>query len=111
MGPELIVGVLVGFLLASLAGNLVQWRAGRAQVAHWRFNAAREADARHAQEVRSARELHDLVERIGTSPRIELREHKPAPVDPDTPKYISDEAYHDEAWNEWTGEPEEAEQQ
>lgn len=48
--------------------------------------------------------IADIISRISTSPRIEVREAEtPAPVS-DKPRYISDLPYADESWNDFRGE-------
>lgn len=105
MGPEL----LAALLLASVILNVIQYRASRAQIAHWRFAARREADARAHDAQTSEKRLEDLLSRINTNPRLEVRGPVAPPVDLDEQKYWSDEPYHDEAWNDYHGTPDEEE--
>jgi hypothetical protein len=78
-----IIGALAGLLTASVAWNVVLLRT--------------RDDA--------ARQVASVLDRV-TSPVILPATPAVPEVDPKTPKYISDEPYHDEAWNEFRGETE-----
>lgn len=56
-------------------------------------------------------DVERLLARISTEPRIVLSAPSaPDPVPtPEVAKYVSDEPYHDEMWNDFRGEPEESE--
>lgn len=90
----LAIGALAGLLIASVVITVLASLALRRLVVL----------------LTTERAAHDerllaLVARIDTAERMELRPveptHKP---DPATSKYISDEPYMDEKWNEYRGE-------
>lgn len=47
-----------------------------------------------------------LLDRVATEPRFELSPERSLPAPTEDVKYISDFPYHDEAWNDFRGEPE-----
>jgi hypothetical protein len=54
--------------------------------------------------------LKDVLDRISTEPRIELRPRVPEPItEPSARRYIADHEADDAAWNEYRGEPQEDE--
>ena len=52
-----------------------------------------------------ARALSDLMDRVSTTPRLELRGPDKPPAPPSERAYISDFEYDDERWNEHRGAP------
>lgn len=114
MGPDLIIGVLLALLAVSGAGNGLQYFLRSRSVSVARARVREAEDARHAAELRSYQQIDAMLDRISTSPRIEVRPPVDK-VDLETRKYFSDTDTPDdvEAWNEYRGEPsnEEAEVQ
>lgn len=50
--------------------------------------------------------VESILARVGNAPQLVIREpegRKPV-VNPDEVKYVSDEPYHDEMWNDYRGE-------
>lgn len=109
MGPEVVTGILAGLLIASLGGNVAQYFYTRARTKSLRFDVRRAEDSRRAAELRKEEQIDAMLARISTSQRIEVAPPPAPPVDPDEPKYVSDEPYHDTIWNDYRGEPEEDE--
>jgi hypothetical protein len=91
------IGLLAGLLLASL---LVNFYLLRHPIADAWATRARAAES----------QLHDLLDRISASERIELSKAAPPRVDADAVRYIPDTPDADARWNEWRGEPEEDEE-
>lgn len=67
-------------------------------------------DRRAGRNLEAARQqLNDVLARVATEPRLELRAAPVAPVvDPQERRYISDEPYMDAAWNEFRGATQDA---
>lgn len=105
MNPDLLIGLLSGLLIASLVGNgaLYLVRAGAA--ATWRQRALAAEDAKKAQELRSGEQIDALLDRVRTSPRLEVAAPVTRKVDPDARLYFPDTEDADADWNTYRGEP------
>lgn len=99
----LVIGVLTGLLIAAGVQAFVARRAYRADVRVALAHETVALDRARAAELRSAQQIDALLDRIGTTPRLEVApaEHHEAPSP--EPQYISDLPYMDGAWNEYTG--------
>ena len=105
-----VVGLLSGFLASALVGLAVLFVSNRRAIAAALQHETRLLDRARAAELRSAQQIDAMLERINTSPRIEVREASVAPkADAESVKYIADTPYMDEVWNDYRGETEEAE--
>ncbi len=109
MGPYLIIGLLLGLLLAALivVGVMVYLFRDRDSV--WRLRLREESDARKATELRSAAQIDAMLDRINTSPRLEMATAT-GNVDPEERTYFSDAPHDDADWNEFVGETSEDEE-
>lgn len=103
MGPEIVIGLLAGLLIASVALNLALWVTRLENTKVWRQRARDAEDARKAAELRSGEQIDAMLERISTSPRLEVLPASAPPVDPGERRFISDLPYDDAAWNEFRG--------
>jgi len=76
---------------------ITSWLAAAAVLVAWYLDNRRQANL-----------LRDVLGRVSTEPRIELRPAYHPPI-PDTAarKYIADHEADDAAWNEYRGEPQE----
>lgn len=100
----LLVGVLIGLLIASLLGNLALWYTRREFVAAWRERARTAEDKAHAAELRASQQIDAMLDRIRTDDRLTMSAVAPSPtINPDERKYISDYPHDDETWNEFRG--------
>lgn len=102
MTLEIIIGLLLGLLIASLVtiGVLMYARRLYVEAVETRLQAAE--DRSRAAELRSARQIDAMLDRVTTSPRMELRGPSSPPPSEGT-KYIGDTPYHDEQWNDFVG--------
>lgn len=98
------VGALSAALAIAVVGLVVQHFANKRSLRLVLAQETRALDRAHAAELRASQQIDAMLERIATQPRLELSTGTKLPVvDPDTPKYISDEPYMDEAWNNYRG--------
>lgn len=98
-------GLLAGFLAASLACNLLQYRAHRAAIQAALQHEQRLLDRARGAELRSEQQIDTMLARVSTTPRLEIKEaDTPRPaIDPNERLYISDLPTDDEAWNDHLG--------
>lgn len=103
MNAELLVGLLAGLLIASLLGNFVAWYLWASRERMHKLALRDVEDARRAAEIRSGEQLDAMLDRISTSPRIEVLPAKAPPVNPEERLYFSDadSEAEQEAWNEY----------
>lgn len=98
-----IIAVLATLLAVSGEGNYLQKRSREHFEAYWMTRERRALDMAHAAELRSHEQIDAMLDRINTSPRIEVRPPLAPKVDLAERTYIAD---HDvAAWNEHVGEP------
>lgn len=102
MGPDLVVGLLVGLLLASMMLNGYLLWSRRYLSGAWQDRARRAEDAKNAAELRSGEQIDALLDRINTSPRLQVLPAGAPKVDPTVMTYIPDTLEGDEAWNEYS---------
>lgn len=62
-------------------------------------------DRAHAAEIRAGQQIDTMLDRISTSPRLEVRTGV-GTVDPAKQKYISDSPYMDQVWDDLRGQTE-----
>lgn len=107
MDPDIIIGLLVGLLAASILLNLFLYGHRRGLATMWRERAREAEDAKHAAELRSDEQIDAMLARVA-SRQIELRPATPVhDIDPDARLYIADtDVSGDAAWNDFRGEPE-----
>lgn len=101
----LVLGVVVGLLVASVSLNLILWYTRRSYTAIWRDRAREAEDKAHAAELRSEQQINAMLDRVSTSSRVELIPGS-GQVDLEARKYITDEAHDDEHWNDFRNVPE-----
>lgn len=102
-----ILGLVIGLLIASAALNVVLLRSRASRDHAWQERVRHADDARHASELRSAEQIDAILDRISTSPRLEVLPVTGGDVDPDERKHFSDfdTEIEQDAWNEYRGEP------
>lgn len=103
----IVVAVLTTLLVVSLLLNWYQRIERRRFEATALIRETRALDAAHAAELRSKEQIDAMLDRINTSPRIEVRPPAIPEIDPNERTYIPD--YDVEAWNDHVGEPQAAE--
>lgn len=97
-----VIGALAAGLVIAVAGLVVQYFANRRSLRLVLAQETRALDAARAAELRASQQIDAMLERIATQPRLELSAAaKASAVDPDATKYITDEPYMDEAWNDY----------
>lgn len=99
----LLVGVLIGLLLASILGNLALWYTRREFVAAWRDRARAAEDKAHAAELRASQQIDAILDRVRTSDRMTMAGPASPEINPDERKFISDFPHDDDVWNEYRG--------
>lgn len=98
---DFLIGALSAGLLLVSAYHLAYRRSSSRQLDLAMAQGTRALDAARAAELRSAQQIDAMLDRISTSPRIEVR---PAVATGLSERpYISDEPYHDGAWNDLRG--------
>lgn len=105
---ELILGALVGLLVASAGLNgfllYTRWEAGKS----WRERARVAEDAKKAAELRSAQQIDTMLDRIHTTPDLTLRASVPDLPPLQKRTYISDNPADDAVWDEYASGAREA---
>lgn len=105
---DFVLGALAAALAISVVALVVQQRAHKSSISLALVQETRALDRAHAAELRSEQQIDAMLARISTTPRMDLSTGTVAsPVDPDRPKYISDEPYMDAAWNDFRGDVDE----
>lgn len=62
----------------------------------------------HLDQKRHDQQVCEILDRISTEPRLEMRPTTDAPkLDPEARRYIADHEADDAAWNDYRGEPQE----
>jgi hypothetical protein len=101
MYEHIALGLLAGLLLASLILNAYQRSNEKSLDKAWQFRWREAEDRANAAQVRSAEQIDAMLDRISTSPRLEVHEPAPPLPDPTERPYISDFPYEDERWNDF----------
>lgn len=103
---DFVIGALAAALLISLTALVAQHFSCRRAVDQARKFETVLLDRAHAAELRSARQIDAMLDRLSTEPRLQMRpaEAHPAP-ELGARKYIADHPADDEAWNDYRGEP------
>lgn len=104
MGPDVLLGLAFGLLLASVMLNIFLYLHRQSLAAVWKQRAIQAEDAKHAAELRSAEQIDAMLARVA-SREITLRPPSPPKVDIEARRYIPDTIDGDAAWNEYRGEP------
>lgn len=105
-----LVGALSAALLIAVVALVAQHHAHKRFVGLALAQETRALDRAAAAELRSAKQIDAMLDRISTEPRLEIRPTATSTEAPSKERiYIADHSGDDEAWNEYRGEEEDAE--
>lgn len=108
---DFVIGALAAALVVALGALVAQVYSCRRSIRLALQQETRALDRARAAELRSEQQINALLDRISTAPRIEVRPTVEAPqVKLDERHYIADHQADDHAWNEYRGEPAEADE-
>ena len=108
MGPYIFLTIALTLLVVSLVANILFVFTRQRFERSWLARETRALDRAHAAELRAGQQIDAMLERVGTTPRLDLGAARSVPaVDPDARRYFADDddPVEDRAWNEYRGEP------
>jgi hypothetical protein len=99
---NLILGTLAGLLATSIACNAALYFTRRRADVSTTVRLRSADDRAHAAELRAAKQIDAMLDRIHTEPRIEMRAAVPNTPPLDAKPYISEYEHDDARWNDLT---------